>query len=562
MAPEVCVGIPVHADPEALVRTLRFLEVHTRPGVEFILLPDGPDAAVSRALRADPAIARRRQWATSDARGTAACFNRLAGATDASVVVLVESGSLVGPMWLELILDALDRPGVGLAGPSTNTSWNDQAVFPRARGDLESVRGDAASAFARFGRDVRPLEPLHSLNDFCYAVRREVIDTIGAADEAYGLGPCWEMDYNVRAARACLRGLWVCGAYVYRGSLTLRRRAEEAARHEASRRLYQDRFCGLRLRAQATDYQLHCLGDACEHFAPANLLQIHRPLGRTHLADHLRVTSVAPASSGSAGRLETHAADLAPLVSCVMPTRGRARFAARAIDYFRRQDYPRAELVVIDAEPRSLSGPPPDDPRIRVLPAPAGRSIGALRNDAVAAARGAIVVLWDDDDWNGPGRVSRQVAPILAGDADMTALRDVPVFDIGTWQCWRWTPDLHRRMLALDVLGGTLAFRRSVWEQLTRYPDASLAEDAEFVRRAVAAGARLVPIDGSGLYVYIRHGRNSWQLDHGESLDPAGWRFVDEPAMESLDRVFYRSFLAAGPVPGQWKRGSEPVTTL
>jgi GT2 family glycosyltransferase len=63
-----------------------------------------------------------------------------------------------------------------------------------------------------FGSTIRMLEPLHSLADFCYAVRRDVIETIGATDEVYGLGPCWEMDYNVRAARAGFRGVWACGA--------------------------------------------------------------------------------------------------------------------------------------------------------------------------------------------------------------------------------------------------------------------------------------------------------------------------------------------------------------
>ena len=42
---------------------------------------------------------------------------------------------------------------------------------------------------------------------FCYAVRRRVIDAVSAADERYSLGPCWEMDYNIRAARAGWRGV-------------------------------------------------------------------------------------------------------------------------------------------------------------------------------------------------------------------------------------------------------------------------------------------------------------------------------------------------------------------
>lgn len=57
----------------------------------------------------------------------------------------------------------------------------------------------------RFGPAARSLLPLHSLADFCLVVRRQVIEAIGGADEEYALGPCWEMDYNIRAARAASR---------------------------------------------------------------------------------------------------------------------------------------------------------------------------------------------------------------------------------------------------------------------------------------------------------------------------------------------------------------------
>src|SRR5262249_49555421 len=110
--------------------------------------------------------------------------------------------------------------------------------------------------------------------DFCYAVKREVIQAVGAADEEYGLGPCWEMDYNVRAARAGFRDVWACSAYVYRSPFTARRRFEEAQRFTASKRRDQDKFCALRLRGARTDYEAHSRGEACEHFAPVGMIQV------------------------------------------------------------------------------------------------------------------------------------------------------------------------------------------------------------------------------------------------------------------------------------------------
>jgi GT2 family glycosyltransferase len=527
----VCIGIHVHSEPQALVQTLRFLRLHTDAETEVVLLPDGADRTTLRALRDVPELSSLVQWGTPSAKGAAACFNRLTRGSEAEVLILLESGSLVGPQWLDLLLAALDRPACGLAGPSTNRAWNDQALFPRAAGSLAEVRHHAAQALRRFDRTVRTLEPLYSLSDFCYAVRRELVDTIGAADEAYGFGPCWEMDYNVRAARAGLHGLWACGAYVHRGPLTQRRAREEELRHDASRQLYQDRFCGLRLRGQVVGYQPHCRGEACEHFAPAELLTLYQPFG--------------PITRSSGPAAPVPSATAAPLVSCVMATRGRPRFATQAIQYFLRQDYPNTELVIVEDGIPNLAGCVPDDPRIRLVSSGSTRTIGAMRNDACALARGEIVVLWDDDDWHGPLRVSRQVAPILAGDADVTALQDVALLDLGNWQCWRWSPELHSRMLALDVLSGTVAFRRAVWDRLARYPDKSLAEDAAFIYQAVGGGARLQAVDAADLYVYIRHGHNSWQLECGQTVDPAGWRAVEEPAMSGQDRAFYLSFAAS-----------------
>src|SRR5262249_52940257 len=193
-----------------------------------------------------------------------------ATANAADVVILLESGVVVGPGWLDHLLVAFAAdPQNGLAGPSTNHAWNEQCVFPHSKGTLAEVTRTARDALNRFGGEVRTLEPLYSLVDFCYAVRREVIEVIGAADESYGLGPCWEMDYNVRAARAGFRGVWACAAYVYRAPFTVRRRREEALRFEASKRRYQDKFCGRRLRGERGPYRSHCRGDACPNFAPA-----------------------------------------------------------------------------------------------------------------------------------------------------------------------------------------------------------------------------------------------------------------------------------------------------
>jgi glycosyltransferase involved in cell wall biosynthesis/GT2 family glycosyltransferase len=514
---QVAVGIHVQGDPERLRATVAALRANTDRPIELLLLLDGADAAT----RAVCAAVGARSSSTSAPLGAPASFNRLAASTAAHVIVFLENGALVGPGWLERLLLALDADATnGLAGPSTNRCWNEQGAFADSGGSGTEIARTASIAADRFGDTCRTLEPLHSLSDFCYAVRREVLDAIGGADEAYGPAPCWEMDVNIRAARAGFRAVWVPGAYVHRSPPSVRRQRDEARHFDRGRRRYQDKFCALRLRGERIEYEPHCRGDACEHFAPAALIQIR----------HGRPAPALPA----AVRVAAHGS---PLVSCIMPTRGRPEWVRQSIRYFMRQDYPARELLVLD-DGDANAADIPDNSAIRYVRVPP-MSIGAKRNRACELARGEIIAQWDDDDWYGAGRLTAQLAPILADEADITGLASDVFFDLPQWQFWSCTSALHRRLFLGDVHGGTLVYRRKVWEQLARYPDASLAEDAAFLRQATARAARLRKVPGAGVFIYVRHGANAWSFRCGQHVDPRGWHQIDAPSSLQEDREFY-----------------------
>jgi glycosyltransferase involved in cell wall biosynthesis/GT2 family glycosyltransferase len=536
------VGIAVHAEPARFRATLQAVRATVPASTEIVVVPDHPDGDTEAALRG----AGVRVLPAPGSPGGAACFNRLLGGTDADVCVLLESGCIPADGWLERLLDGLAAdPRNGLAGPSTNRSWNAQGAEPACGPSPQAIASAGRRLAQRHGGDTRTLEPLYSLADFCYAMRREVWNALGAADEGFGAGPCWEMEYNARAARAGWRGVWVPAAFVWRAPFTARRARDDRRLFDTSRRRYQDRLCGLRLRGDATRYETHCRGDACEHFAPAALVQIRidpPPVPVVAADERLAPPPPSPApaivrspapptsSSGEGG---------APMVSCIMPTAGRPEFALQAIAYFLAQDYPHRELIILDDAGSGLEERIPDDPRIRYEALPAGRSIGAKRNWGVQMARGEIVAQWDDDDWYAPGRLSAQAAPILAGDADVTALRAEVFFDLERWEFWSCSDLLHRRLFVHDVHGGTLAYRRSVWGTKATYPAASLAEDAAFLHRAVRGGARLKRIDTPGLFVYLRHGANAWKFACGKHVDAAGWRRTGEPPHLADARAFY-----------------------
>ena len=755
------IGIHVHADSQQLLATLDSVRANTRGDYAIILLPDGPDPATSAVLRTLSDIP---QLATVEPRGGAACFNRLATASQADVIVLLESGTQVGPRWLDHLLAGLaTHSRNGLAGPSTNQCWNVQAAFPN-RGDFaEQIAAIADESFRRFGNTTKTLEPLYSLSDFCYAVRREVVDDIGMADEGYGLGPCWEMDYNIRAARAGWRGVWVCGAYVHRVPFSKGRQQDEARFFAASKRRYQDKFCGGHLRGEKTDYRSHCRGDACPNFAPCHLIQI-----KTAPEALSAAPSIPSPSEPRAVGIQTVTP---PLATCIMPTCDRQRFVPEAVRYFLRQDYPNLELVIVDDGKMPVASLLPDDPRIRLIrlsekknvgakrnmacaaahgefiihwddddwypadrvtrqiaalqsarveicgtstlyyydttssrawsyrhqnrgrtwvagstlayrkawwtthpfpeiqvgedsrfvwsapgtaicdlgtpdlcvarihpqntsrkslvgtcwcsctiaaleavignewrtfflqpdvspagtdlpliscimptynrrslltlslkafetqdyPAkelivvddgtdwvrdlvekipsalyvrvPARESIGAKRNRACAAARGAIIAHWDDDDWYAPSRLTRQVAPMLAGEADLTGLENSFTCELSAGKFWGIRPDLHHRMFVGDVHGGTLVFWKRLFTEGLRYPSTNIAEDAMLIRMATQRGKRLVRIPNDGLFVYIRHGGNAWRFQPGRFLEPNGWRPISAPRLFSAEAL-------------------------
>ena len=523
-------GIYVDSDLDRLYVTLTSLRVNGHHQASLLLLVDGLNAQLESKLTAS--FADYPQSITAVSRGAPACFNRLLQ-ENADLYVYLESGVMVGHGWLQSLLACLEAdPQNGLAGPSTNRSWNEQRVFPHCQGNQADVNRNAKKARQRYGKTWQPLTPLYSLADFCYVVKRDVVRTIGGADEAYGQGPCWEMDYNIRAARAGFQGIWAKGAFVYRPPFSRQRQQNERQRFSTNKRLYQSRFCGRQLQAEGQPYKMHCRGDVCQHFAPGDLIELKRPLNSSNLS---------PPPSPSQNPVVS-LPQKPPLVSCIMPTRDRLSFVLQSIQYFLKQDYSEKELIIVDDSHEDIRHHLPADPRIQVVRTQPGQTIGAKRNIACRSANGRFIAHWDDDDWYSPHRLRTQLSPLLAGEAHISGLRDTLYCDLPAWRFWRCTADLHSRLFMEDVHGGTLLYEKRVWEHYSKFPNQSLAEDAVFLRRAVRKGASISRIENNGLFIYMRHGQNSWSFSCGQYLDPNGWYQVPAPQLSPADKLFYTQY--------------------
>jgi GT2 family glycosyltransferase len=93
----------------------------------------------------------------------------------------------------------------------------------------------------------------------------------------------------------------------------------------------------------------------------------------------------------------------APLVSIIVPTRDRAELLKRCVaGVLRQTDYAPIELIIVDndsvePETHALFRKLEKDPRVRILPAPGPFNYSAINNQAVAQARGEILLLLNND---------------------------------------------------------------------------------------------------------------------------------------------------------------------
>lgn len=218
----------------------------------------------------------------------------------------------------------------------------------------------------------------------------------------------------------------------------------------------------------------------------------------------------------------------APLVSCLMVTRGRSGLARRAIECFQAQHYPRRELVIVDDDPddslarhvASLAAP--DIRHVRL--ADEHLPLGTLRNLAVEAASGAYVAQWDDDDFYDPQRLSAQIEAIERLEADACVLaREL-----------MWWPALERLAVSRARLweGSLVCDRR----RLVPYAAVRRGEDTPVVAE-VARQGRVALLDRPELYLYVCHAHNTFDAQHFEQH----W----QGASERFEGAHYRAMLAA-----------------
>lgn len=195
-----------------------------------------------------------------------------------------------------------------------------------------------------------------------------------------------------------------------------------------------------------------------------------------------------------------------PLVSAILPTANRRQFLPGAIECFRRQDYPRRELIIVDDGADGIADLVPEegtgDAPIRYVRLNSRHTIGAKRNLACSEAQGEIVLHWDDDDWAAPWRIRYQAQQLLEASAAICGLVRLYYYEPSTARAWEYKyPGGPKPWVA----GNTLCYRKSFWDR-HRFPDVNVGEDARFV--AQAARPQVLVLDDPRFIVAFLHGSN------------------------------------------------------
>jgi glycosyltransferase involved in cell wall biosynthesis len=197
-----------------------------------------------------------------------------------------------------------------------------------------------------------------------------------------------------------------------------------------------------------------------------------------------------------------------PRVSIITPTKDRQAFLPALWECVRNQSLNNIEWLIHDGSPQ----PAPmfagiKDPRVKYMHEPKVMTIGAKRNELCRAAKGEIIVHFDDDDFYAPHYIQDMVSFMTEQNANFVKLFGFflyfrPLSTLAYWDletdfplylCFDpRTPDAASVVRRPPVgvtdpwgYGFSFLFHRTVWEAV-HFPDRDHGEDQEFADAVVA----------------------------------------------------------------------------
>jgi GT2 family glycosyltransferase/glycosyltransferase involved in cell wall biosynthesis len=220
----VGVVVCVHNALEDVRACLDSVDRYWSPKHQLVLVDDGSDVETADFLRS---FAADRSYVTLHrnevAQGYTKAANTGARLAQGEVIILLNSDTVVTQGWAEKLARAVQSaPGIGIAGPLSNAASYQSIpeVRPTPRQTAVNALPDGWSvadmnAFCEGNASPRyPAVPL--IHGFCFAMTREVWDSVGPFDEdAFPRGFGEENDFCFRAADAGFGMVVATDTYVF-----------------------------------------------------------------------------------------------------------------------------------------------------------------------------------------------------------------------------------------------------------------------------------------------------------------------------------------------------------
>lgn len=200
---------------------------------------------------------------------------------------------------------------------------------------------------------------------------------------------------------------------------------------------------------------------------------------------------------------------IAPLVSCLMVTRGDRPTIRHALECYRRQTYENRELTIaVDRQNYEAVSALVSAAGIggaSLFAVDADLTLGDCRNMAIARARGEILIQWDDDDLYDPLRIAVSVAALTRPPTAAALL--------ARWLVW-WPARGLAAISGRRLWEGSIALWR---EHALAYPSMARGEDT-FVTECIAKSCEIATVDAPLLYIYVVNGNNTFDMEHHERI--------------------------------------------
>jgi GT2 family glycosyltransferase len=190
--PDASVVVVVHDNLAVSRLALESVLLNTAGPYELIVVDNGSAPPTATYLTALAARNQHVRVIRNEVNlGFAPAVNQGMGVSGAPTLVVLNNDVVVLPGWLTALRARLADPAVGLVGPVTNRCGN-AAEVPATYRSYGELRAFAA------GRPGGPAFDIEVATLFCAALRREVLDEVGALDERFELGLFEDDDFSRR----------------------------------------------------------------------------------------------------------------------------------------------------------------------------------------------------------------------------------------------------------------------------------------------------------------------------------------------------------------------------